>query len=438
VTVAGEPRLAAGPSAITDDRGMYRLANLLAGEYLVSVTAVTEPLVTLRAQPGGTAHATAIQFYPGASSSSSAQPITVDYGEDRMNVDFHFRPGQGRRVSGRINGLPESASAHVRLIPAGDEDLGLGSELAVVGTRGDGGFTFENVPPGHYIVRMTPTISQFTLPLAGTLPTPQGLQYRPGRTEFDRLSVHSFETAPFHPYWAEAPLSIGDGAETIELALAARRGARLSGRVVDEAGRPREKTIVQAEPADGRPALGFRASERTDEDGAFAIDGLLPGEYVLRASSLLLARSVTHNEHELPGGVVRVEDGGDLQGLVIALTEAGASLSGSVRTNGHEIAASAVVLCYPIEPGLWRGYGFSSPRIRRALAGTNGAYRFPSLPAGEYFVVAVDELHTDSFLPPDDLQRLSGRATRVRLDWGDALTLPLQLTPAGAAVSRIR
>jgi hypothetical protein len=62
------------------------------------------------------------------------------------------------------------------------------------------------------------------------------------------------------------------------------RRAELSGRVIDEAGRPVPRLIVEGL----NPISSTRTSQisaRTGQDGTFKMSGILPGQYIVRIST---------------------------------------------------------------------------------------------------------------------------------------------------------
>ncbi|MEI6246135.1 MAG: carboxypeptidase regulatory-like domain-containing protein, partial [Acidobacteriota bacterium] len=208
VPIAGHSQWAGSDLATTDDRGEYRLANLMPGKYVVSVLSVqqtvldTTPEAAQRraigaisfgggSNPGLPAidvdgthriaisnfatppppsamapRAYAAQFYPGAPTLTSARTIDIGYGTSRRGVDFQLQPVPTVRVSGRLvsteGGAGDALSMLLRLLPAGSEQLGVGSEAATTVVERDGSFTFLNVPAGDYTLLAQATFSEAT------------------------------------------------------------------------------------------------------------------------------------------------------------------------------------------------------------------------------------------------------------------------------------
>jgi len=119
--------------------------------------------------------------------------------------------------------------------------------------------------------------------------------------------------------------------------------------------------------------------------------------------------------------------GRDVEGVVITLTDNAPRLTGTLTRGTAEPAPGAVAIAFPVERELWTGYGITPARIRTAVADTAGAFRFSSLPAGEYFVVAVEEEETYGWQDPTFLEQAQARAVRVAIGWGEAKTQHLQV-----------
>src|SRR5262245_15794099 len=202
--VAGEWRFVGAASDVTDDRGAYRLFDLMPGDYVIGVPSskVTAPIASLEqvAQTGqsagdlvtlfgllrtpsdlGTSVVNSMvydkddrnimfapaatpppsdgkrdftyptQYYPAAQALALATAVTVTPGTDQRNVNFDLRPVRTFRVEGRVIG-PDGRVPYqlLRLLPDNGDDFGLGTETALTVTAPDGSFTFLMVPAGRY------------------------------------------------------------------------------------------------------------------------------------------------------------------------------------------------------------------------------------------------------------------------------------------------
>jgi protocatechuate 3,4-dioxygenase beta subunit len=124
-------------------------------------------------------------------------------------------------------------------------------------------------------------------------------------------------TATDHARYAKAPTIVGLGVaeqvSDVELLIGA--GPVIRGRVVDTTGAPAASVQVSAS------ARGEDSEAGADAQGAFALEGLAPGDYVLTASSATY----------LPAGATRVPLGTrDVDGVVLTVQRA-ATLQGHVE-----------------------------------------------------------------------------------------------------------
>jgi hypothetical protein len=472
--ISGQPQLVAGPIATTDDRGVYRLQDLDPGRYIVAVLSVQSTVLSttqeaaiarpmgelatggIGASRGTTVSAPGIDvdgrhrlvltnfatppppsagqsraypalFHPSARTAADALPIDVTYGDNRTGVDFQLQPVPAVRVSGRLT-TPSGAvpGLLLRLMPAGSERLGFGSEAATTTVDRDGTFTFLNVPEGDYTLLAKASVMDFTTGSASIrFPDAPGF---PG----GGISVGSFDSAPGLSYLARngepTPLSgraaVSVGQRDIDdLVVPLQSSGAIRGRVVLEPGTKGEtRMLVRAEPADGDPTFGQPSGETKANDSSFAIEGLLAGRYVLRTSASMAIMSVVSAGKDLKDAGIDVSAGQTVDDVVVTLTDKLASIQGNVLGLPGSVAA---VVTFPVERQQWTNYGWRPPRFRTSRAGPSGEFQLTQLPAGEYFLVAVKPEQIDAWTDPQFLASASARATRVTLAWGDKKTLDL-------------
>jgi hypothetical protein len=68
-----------------------------------------------------------------------------------------------------------------------------------------------------------------------------------------------------------------------------------------------------------------------------------------------------------------------------------------------------------------------SRRIVSTRPGTDGRFRFVDLPAGEYLLVALNDLQPDDLQRADFLAEIAPAGVRVRLGQGEKKTQDLQI-----------
>jgi hypothetical protein len=156
---------------------------------------------------------------------------------------------------------------------------------------------------------------------------------------------------------------------------------------------------------------------------SFTIDGLVPGDYVFRLSGTGdIIKAVMWEGTDYSATPFTVTPAQDVSGIVVTITRQVARLRGTVRDAQGRPAPRAAVMCFPVEPAQWRRYGAQTPRLRSVPTDTAGGFEIPSMPAGEYYVLAVDEPMGDRWRDSAFLESAASRATRVSVDWGETRT----------------
>ena len=179
------------------------------------------------------------------------------------------------------------------------------------------------------------------------------------------------------------------------------------------------------EPASGLASLGMPSPAGGPLGSAsFTIDGLMAGEYVLRISGAVV-RSITWDGQDYTDRPFDASAGRDFTDVVVTVTTAASSLSGVVNDSGAGVAAA--VIAYPVERERWSNYGLNPTRLRAVLTNSEGRFRIDGLPIGEYYLVAVPPAQERAWLDPAFLASRAARASRVRIDRGDAVIVNLTL-----------
>jgi hypothetical protein len=402
IFVAGTARWLVGPSGVTNTDGDFQIGDLVGGEYLIAVTSPSR------------------LYYPSATSTSTAQPIPVEFGEHKRGIDFRLDRAGLHRVRGTLAGPPNAISGVlVRLVPRRDESLGLGAEAATAISDPTGGFTFLDVPAGQYTIIVSPTVAEVTQPHARTKP-PANWSYKSG-TQDPELRLASYGPPVATSHWGAIHVDVSERSESDTVSLMLQPAMRVTGRLVVPGTSQLGMTIV-AEPADGDASRG-RASVRATADGSFTIEGLVPGPYVLSVGNLLVS-SMEVQARPLAGSVLDVSSA--IDGLVVTAARGDASVTGQVidRSNTGE---GAMVLCYPADRDEWSRSRFSSRAIRRTFADSDGRYEVGGLLAGEYHVVAIRETGRDDWRNPARLTALASVGRTVRIDRGATVRVDVEV-----------
>jgi len=480
--MGGREELAAGPMTVTDDRGLYRISGLMPGRYVIQVPSVqmsvpsatrvnaaatntpegavefddTTRLVIGRyplppPRAGGRAMAYPAAFHPNGSAVAQAALIDLKFGDDRAGVDVELTPVAAVRVTGQIDGPPESlTNLTLRLLPAGLEGLGLGAETGTALVGPNGTFTFVNVPAGTYTLDAPLTFNEFAISSGPTF-SGGSVSFGPSRSfpipppsngwsrnfsGLDGVPGLSFSSSDFRGgeagnYSGRTSVSVG-AADVTGVVLKLRPLATMRARVVVDAdpNKPAPPTqgrfFFALDPATGQASLGMpRAMVQTPAD--LVIPGIQPGEYWLRTSGGMLIKSIQWRGREYANAPFDASVTDDLSGVVVTLTNAVPTLAGAVRAPDGSIPVSGTVIVFPTVPALRLNTGFTPANIKSTMMFSDGTFRFTSLPAGEYFVAAIPASRSSSWRDPEFLASIERSASRVTLSWGQTTTQDLTM-----------
>jgi hypothetical protein len=445
----------ASAEVTTDDRGVYRIAQLPPGQYVVGVLSTTMSLPaslaremdavasnpsagsTLRSEllrggllfarrsgegqrvgdfvlqrsgpplplsPTGTPLGYANVLYPGTTNPNGAAVITLGSGESREGLDIAVRFAPTVSVSGVVTGPdgPMTNQAVYLLPPGGNlNDIEpVGVSTAVTDARG--AFLFHAVSPGEYELR--------SVMMTGSETTGEGTAL-----------------------WAAEPLAVGDAGVT-GITVTMRPGIRISGRVEFSGaagpGLPTsQRMVVSLQPLGAQVWRTLQAVVRPD--GTFVSAGDPPGRYIINASSPPNWRWQTTSLGGRPIADEPLElRDRDVTDLVFTFARKMTRLSGSVANAVGAPDPDADVIVFPADTTAWREGAFTSRRARLAHATSAASFEFVALAPGEYYVVAVDRRATMTWQDPQFLERLTGGATRVVLGEDESRTVSLRtVTP---------
>lgn len=294
----GDPERKAAARATTDMDGQFRLMNIAAGQY--QVAPVAPALVPADSTMG----------YRG-------QFKSVNLADGETVADIDFTLVRGGVVTGRVtdaDGRPVIGE-NVRLAVAGQGNDRRGPFFfnpSLFQTDDRGIYRIYGIPPGSYVVSVGEGGSDGII-----------------RAGMGRGNLY---TRTFHPGVADqskaAILEVTEGSETtnVDITLGGRaKTFKASGTVVDaETGKP----VPNIPAAYGSLRAGetrmdsFGMGARTDAEGQFRFEGLLPGRYAAYVSD---PQGETYNvpvtfeisEGDVAGLVVKVRRGASISGVAV-------------------------------------------------------------------------------------------------------------------------
>jgi len=458
--VEGREQLVPAGEAVTNDDGTYRIFDLAPGTYVMSVptvqvtlpiesierefasgtpTSVLWALLNLNAATSSqdrlvlpdAKHVLAVgrtaappppnrgetlayrtEFYPAQEVPFQAIPVTVGPSEDRAGVHFQLRLVPTHSVSGVVVGpngpVPNQL---VRLLPDGVDDLGFGHEAALTVTGPDGSFTMANVPAGHYRLqaRGLSSVAGASTPAPADTTGP--------------VTVASSKT------WGQVDVFVGSN-NLDGVIVAVRPPATLRGRIVLESTAARngraDPTHVSISLLPETRTIGAALTQRAARDGTFEFPDLAAESYFVRVGSVppgWSLKSVSSAGQDAIDRPVDLETDAD---VTITLTDRVTQIWGTARDQRGAPAIGATIVVLP-PPGSGP-LAFNPNRLREARASTFGIFRINGLPAGDYFVAAIDDAQAESWQDPARADALRAQATRVSIREGEQKMVDLRIT----------
>jgi hypothetical protein len=427
----GRPTLSSvfGRAPRTDDRGVYRIAGLVPGDYYVVAgpnpdrgptdaqfltTADVERAMQLLSAPGPVStiafdqpvQAFAPVYFPGSTEFSQAQAVHLSQSEQRSGIDIRLQLVRSSRIEGTLStadGRPIAGQQVAAVAVTGIVSLELFSATAIVpvSTDASGRFVFPAMTPGHYVLRAR---------VAGG--------------------------------WAVSEVEVNGVDQTVRLVV--QPGATVSGKAVFSGtiAAP-EATAVSVgmanldrvfNPFFGDP-LGGVAAVNLNPDGTFVLSGVPPGRYRLQASlpssvpNWALRSAFVNGVDSLDTPFV-VAPGQSIETVTIVYTDRPTTIAGTLLTPAGVPTADYFIIAFSSDRALW---ATSMRRSAMARPSSTGRYELKNLPPGEYLVVAVTDVEQGDWWNPAFLERLVPAAAKITLSEGETKALDLKIGGAPSA-----
>jgi hypothetical protein len=446
----GERLFVESASSMSDDRGVYRIYDLPPGDYVISAVPQTtmsdaEAMMTFGAmsvmaggrgrgdatlaapaQPvgrgigavdrsaidqllnpagsDGSRTTYAPVYFPGTTSTSAAETISLGPSEERAGVDLQLQLVPMARVDGVVNGLnPASPVVTLRLVNPDAPTPGLMS--LATSPASDGRFTFPSVVPGRYLLEARST--------AGGQAAA-----RDGAVFFDEVPV------------------VVDGRDVHDVAVNVRPGLTISGRIAIDAAATdpapdfsmlRLSLVPRGRGQGGMAGLVGGARGRNagppniNPAGRITVRNLVPGTYTLRVegpNGWFTKSAVSAGKDTLDFGLqVRADDAP--ADLVVTLANRPTEVRGTLHDAMGRTSSDGTVIIFPVDSQYWV---LQARRIQATRPTSDGGFSIRGLPGGEYVIVAVADARTGEWFDPAFLARVRPAGTVFRLADGEAKT----------------
>jgi hypothetical protein len=394
--VQGTRRLMnAGRTSTTNDIGEFRVFGLPPGQYYLSASLRTGMMMPGTSDDRAGYAAT---YYPGTSDVANAQRLTLQTGQTLTEISMALVLTPTSRISGTVITRDGRPFTNGMIMAFNRNSTLMGVPPLMTQVKADGTFVIANVAPGDYLLRT-----------AGPPTTPGA-------------AAES----------ATATVAV-NGADVTGVQLVPARSVIVSGRViVDAAGgalKPSTIQIFLAPLAIEDTMFGATPPATAKDDFTFEL-AANPGRVAVRAHGLppgwglkgvrLRGADVTDSGIEITGGE-------DLTDLEVELTTAIPEVSGLVTNRRGERQANYTVVLFPRDRERRTG---NSRYVAVGRPDQEGRFKVRSLPAGEYYAVALEYVETGAWTDPDFLESVERDAVGFSLNKNETRTLDLKLAPA--------
>lgn len=353
----------------TDDRGVYRIFGLPAGEYVVSCHVP---------QNMGRQASYGVVYYPDAILQKDATALSLGSGSELTGIDFQLQSNRGVTLTGKVT---MGASGQ----PVAGLSLTLyGEHLSLTTLTGpDGHYEFTDLPPGRFYLQSYPTTQNVT-----------PIQYQ--------INVSS--------------------KGTVRHDIQLPEGGQIVGRIELIGGRPishPDQIYVTAELTPANPSQtpsGIGSLRvKIEPDGTFILGGLPSARVRFTAQAInhrYFLQGVYQGDMERPRGEVLVEAGKKLTNIRLVFSDRVGTVRGYVRPSDWH-AASYQVILVPADPALWadqRSYRFG-------WSDGQQPFHIEGVPAGRYLVFTIDA--TVGFGGEAWVRKYRSRASEITVGAGE-------------------
>ncbi len=351
--------------AITDDRGEYRLGQVLAGRSYVVLArkgwGKLDAISDAPADPKLRRPAVVPTYYPNSQSMDGAEALVLRSGEQREGVDIRLARAPAFCLEGVLEGGGSAA----------DLTFGISEVQPASGRSGSGGLYYA-VPGGK-------PGADGKVRICDLHPG----DYEVSATQYARSSLGS------SPFFGSTLVTIADK-DLQNVRVSARPRIPLAGTVVWDGPAPET-------PLDAKLQVDFEAATRTERGsfestipGEFSVEGgLLMDEFGLQVSNVpkgLYVKDIAYGGRSILYEPLRLGSSMGDAGLRIVVARDGGMASARVTDkDGNPVADCAVVLM----PASASNEGTLAAALTTGKTDMGGAWSSAALPPGKYYALAT-------------------------------------------------
>jgi hypothetical protein len=374
----------------TDDRGVYRIAGLPPGEYVVGASEANtrEDAREFDASGMGSILGNSnlsVSYYQNETSLRQATTVKVELGQEAGDINITLIDRAAYTISGTVVARQGRKPVRARLSLQSKTEastLTFFDSGPTAESDEQGRFSFTNIPDGAYVIKADPASGTTEEDVQDVMKNDAPIRYGNPSTEPPEPKRPSLVARQ-----QEVTVSGGDLSGIV---IEVSEGGRLQGTISVE-GNDRQLLQgfnVSLAPRDGGDTLGQYSFIQTG--GSFTIDRIPSGEFyvsVQQLSDKFYVKSITSGSTDLMREPVRVVAGASVDNIRIIVSSEVATLQGRVNSSvDAKPVRGAVVLLVLSDPTRWRFPGSFLPAVTEA----DGTFKITSAP-GSYLLVLLRE-----------------------------------------------
>ena len=386
----GKSQLSLRGAGRTDDQGGFRIANLSPGTYYVSAND-TQPRVRpqeIAGRPGRVLNraSSVITYYPASLDAAGAIGLQILAGSELRGIDIRMRQEPVFSIRGVTIDAATGKAATANLIARlkGDSQNGFGLPWET-SSREDGTFELRNLLRGEYVLAAS-------------------------------------TNNPSDPATGREEVSLSDSDVTgVKLTLS--KGTTVTGSVKLEGDGPPIHPMIALSDLEGM--LGRSSNAQIEDDGTFALHGVMTAKYAVLVDALpegVYVKSIRFGQQDVTRTKLDLTSG--VSGtLDILLSPGAAEVSGTVRNKDGVAMSGVEITLWPrgMPPeSVWNGLSSSS-------TDQNGDFHITGLVPGAYYAVAWEEVESGLIYDIAFLKRFESQTTAVTLEEGSRQTVQPKL-----------
>jgi hypothetical protein len=171
---------------------------------------------------------------------------------------------------------------------------------------------------------------------------------------------------------------------------------------------------------------GFNTNTRVDREGHFTLQNVPAGTHWIRVQTPRgwMLKSATAGGGDIIDTPLEVTSGEPISGLRLIFTDKLSEISGKLTNAQGAAVTEHTVVAFPEDATLWRP---QSRHIMTARPDQTGRFQIRGLPAGDYYLAAVDPTEPGAWFDPAFLDQHRSSATPIRIGEGDLRTQDLRV-----------